>query len=158
MRRTSATRLFLGLAAFSVFGLLCSLPLIVIGYHGYVEHARRVSVLRSGESVLARVTRSHRINSRECVVQYQFSFAGSDYVGGEGECALVNSHPVGSQLVVRFTRSAPEESVAVGSNVWPDWIGISALIGMSLLGLGGLSAYAIFKEASGPASRRKSLR
>lgn len=156
MQRASATRFFRGLSALLLLGILCSVPLAVISYVGYLEHVRRIEILTTGESATARVTESYSgISSRGCAFKYQFLFAGNLYTGGEGGCGLVKSHPVGSVVTVRFARGFPENSLAEGADLWPGWIVVPILIGLSLLLLGAVVAYAMFEGVSRPRSQRK---
>ena len=158
MRQKPVARLIRGMAALVFLGTICALPLAFIGYLGYVEHNRRSVVLKNGEVAIGRVFESSQsISSRGCVFKYKYSFAGQNYTGGEGGCALVSDHQVGTSLVVRFIRDDPENSVAVGADLWPGWIAIPILLGFALIFAGGFMVFVIFSDVlRSPRRKRKS--
>ncbi|WP_372340560.1 DUF3592 domain-containing protein [Sphingomonas sp. BT-65] len=142
--------------ALGVLASILAFPLISIGYMAWVEHQRRVEVLSAGLSSSAIVTQSSDgWSSRGCSFTYRFRFGGRLYEGGEGGCSLVEGHPVGSTLSIRFDPNDPENSVAVGADLWPGWAIVPVLIAVSLLPLGGVFAYALITGA--PRSRRRKV-
>ena len=141
-----------GLLAFATLGLIAAVPLGFIGYLAQIEHDRRVTVMRTGLSASAIVTESFKGTSRVCAFSYHFSLNGNQYDGGQGGCPLVAKHPVGSRLSVRYDPQDPENSVAIGADVWPGWAIVPVLIGLSLIPLAGIFIYALVTNA--PRSRR----
>jgi hypothetical protein len=162
MRRHAFSKLFKGLAALARPAFFISLPLLFIWHLAVNEHERRVEVLRTGYTATSTVTQSYRsrfarFRSR-CVLRYQFQFNDQTYSGNEGACRLVDSHAVGSSLLVRFDSKDPQGSVVVGTtglDLWPGWAAVVLLIPLSLLPLGGIVLYAIIRDAFGKPKQRK---
>ncbi|MEO5706152.1 MAG: DUF3592 domain-containing protein [Alteraurantiacibacter sp.] len=157
MRPNAIKRLLKGLAALTVLGLIVSLPLALIGYAGLTERDRRIEVLNTGRSATAIVTESSKLTTRSCAFTYQFQSNGQIHIGGEGGCPLVSDHPVGSAVIVRFDPKDPENSVAVGADLWPGWSIVPVLLGATLLLLGCFFLYLVIWDAffAGKPSRSK---
>jgi hypothetical protein len=111
----------LGASAFLIF--LAILPLALIAHLAFKAHDRRIDVLASGQLTSAVVTRSHRHWTRGgCgIFEYKYAFRRVEYLGGEGGCPLIATHPVGSEVKIRFDPFDPETSVAIGAELWPGW-------------------------------------
>ena len=109
------------------------------------EHYRRLHVLNEGASVSATVTSSNDKGYRNlCLVEYQFQGSTTLHTGSIISCPMMDQHPVGSAIAVRYDPSAPDDSLAVGEVSWPPmtaaavllmsaWLFFVALIGFALL-------------------------
>lgn len=147
MLRRSNRKLFRGIGAVSFLMFLAAIPLGLIWYLAAAEYDRRVVVLNRGVAARAIVTESsHSLLGRSCRFRYRFSVDGVQHEGGEGGCPLVSSNPVGSYLQVRFDPKDPDNSVAIGADLWPGWVVIPPLVGLPLLLLAGVAIYAVTKE------------
>jgi hypothetical protein len=154
MRLGPIRQLVKGFGALALLALIISIPLVLIGRAAMIEHERRVEVLSTGIIASAVVTKSSQLTSRGCSFRYRFQINGLNYEGGEGGCPLVDTHPVGSSLTVRFNPREPHNSVAVGAALWPGWAIVPALLALPLLFLGGVVAYAIVRDALRSPKRR----
>jgi len=146
-----------GLFSFAILAILLSLPLDAIGYLAVKEHQRRENVLAHGNLATATIAEAKWIG-RGCAFSYIFVFRDKAYKGGEGGCRLVQTHPVGSSVSVRFFPSDPENSIAVGADRWPAWGIIPVLLALPLLLLGAVVFAAIVAEAFKAPSRKKRVR
>ncbi len=61
-------------------------------------------------------------------------------------------------MVVHFDPTDPEESVAVGADLWPGWAIVPVLLALPLLLLGGVSLYAVVQDALRKPKRGKARR
>ncbi|WP_432770878.1 DUF3592 domain-containing protein [Sphingopyxis sp.] len=148
MQRRSFHELFHGLGAVAFLLVLAAIPLGLIWHLAAAEHDRRVAVLNRGISASAVVTESApSFLGRSCRFQYRFSIDGITYEGGEGGCPLVDSQPVGSSLQVRLNPKDPQNSVALGADLWPGWVVVLPLVGLPLLLLASLAVYAVFENS-----------
>jgi hypothetical protein len=147
MRRGSSSRLFKGLLAVAALSVICAIPLALISYFASAEHVRRVDVIRSGKIASATVFESSSPLRGSCAFAYKFSANRRVYTGGDGGCRLVDNHPVGSSLTVRFDPSDPGNSVAEGGDLWPGWTVVPLLISLPLLVLAIIAIYAVFRNA-----------
>jgi hypothetical protein len=135
------------MGAVAFLTLLVAIPLGLIGCLAAAEHDRRVAVLNGGIGASAIVIESSQsFLGRSCRFRYRFSFGGVHYEGGEGGCPLVTSHPVGSSLQVRFNPEEPDNSVAIGADLWPGWIVIPPLVSLPILLLAGVAIYAVMRN------------
>jgi len=135
----------MGAATFLTF--LAAIPLGLIWYLAAAEHDRRVAVLNGGVAARAIVTESTpSLLGRSCRFQYRFSVEGVQHEGGEGGCPLASSNPVGSSLQVRFDPQDPDNSVAIGADLWPGWVVIPPFAGLAILLLAGLAIYAVLRN------------
>jgi hypothetical protein len=146
MPRRSFRKLLGGLGAVAFLLILVAVPLGLIWYLATAEHDRRVAVLNGGISASAIVTESSLLG-RSCRFRYRFSAGGVQYGGGEGGCPLVTSHPVGSSLQVRFDPEDPDNSVAIGADLWPGWSIVPLLVGLPILLLAGVAIYAVVRNS-----------
>jgi hypothetical protein len=134
----------LGAAAFLL--LLAAIPLSLIWYLAAAEHDRRVAVLEQGVVASAIVTDSYS-KGRSCRFEYHFSVNGVRYKGGEGGCPLVDSHPVGSSVRIRFNPEDPHNSVAIGAALWPGWAIVPLALGLPILFFGILFMFSAIRDA-----------
>lgn len=146
MPRRSFRKLLGGLGAVAFLLILVAVPLGLIWYLATAEHDRRVAVLNGGISASAIVTESSLLG-RSCRFRYRFSAGGVQYEGGEGGCPPVTSHPVGSSLQVRFDPEDPDNSVAIGADLWPGWSIVPLLVGLPILLLAGVAIYAVVRNS-----------
>ena len=134
------SKFFRGIGAVAFLTLLVAILLGLIGCLAAAEHDRRVAVLNGGIGASAIVTESSQsFLGRSCRCRYRFSFGGVHYEGGEGGCPLVTSHTVGSSLQVRFNPEDPDNSVAIGADLWPGWVVIPPLVSLPILLLAGVA-------------------
>lgn len=148
MWRRSYQKLFRGIGAVAFLALLAAIPLVLIWYLAEAEHDRRVAVLNGGIGASAIVTESSQsFLGRSCRFRYRFSFGEVHYEGGEGGCPLVTSHPVGNSLQVRFNPEDPDNSVAIGADLWPAWVVIPPLVSLPILLLAGVAIYAVARNS-----------
>lgn len=136
-----------GLASLIALALVCAVPLAGIWHAATVEHDRRAYVLKRGAATLAVVTESYwSLRHRSCRFRYIFLVDGVRFEGGEGGCPLVDTHPVGTTLSVRFDPADPAHSIPVGADLWPGWAAMPPLLALALLPLAGVFAYAIIRN------------
>ncbi|WP_366004772.1 DUF3592 domain-containing protein [Sphingomonas sp.] len=140
-------RLVKGFGALAFLGLIISIPLVLIVRAAMIERERRIEVLNTGVLASAVVTESSSgISTRGCAFRYRFQVNGSNFEGGEGGCPLVDTHPTGSSLSIRFDPRDPQKSVAVGAELWPGWAIVPVLLALPLILLGGVISYAIVRD------------
>lgn len=136
------------MGAVAFLTLLAAIPLGLVGCLAAAEHDRRVAVLNGGIAASAIVTESSQsFLGRSCRFRYRFSFGGVHYEGGEGGCPLVASHPVGSSLQVRFNPEDPDNSLAIGADLWPGWVVIAPLASIPILLLASVAIYAVARNS-----------
>lgn len=156
MGKRASQNVFKGLAALGLLTLIVFTPLVLIGYIARAEHDRRVQILNTGILTSAVVTHSFKgWSSRGCVFDYRFRFNGRLYEGGDGGCALVADHPVGSELKVRVDPGDPANSVAIGSDLWPGWSIIPLLLAPPLFLVGAVGIYAVLTSRQRGHRRRR---
>lgn len=158
MNQKSADRLK-GLASLFLLGLLCAMPLWLIWNAATVEHQRRSTVLQFGIETSAVVTESYwTFLHRSCRFRYVFAFGGRQFEGGQGGCALVDTHARGASLRIKFDPNDPNHSVPIGGDLWPGWAAVPSLLVLPLLFLGGVLAFVIWRNPVRAPKRQKRLR
>ena len=121
-----------------------SIPLVAIFLAAQRENAQREMALEHGILATATVTKSLKHRTwRGCTFRYEYTVEGRTYEGGEGGCSLVKGHPVGSLVEIRYLASNQAVSHAPGASMWPGWVVVPFLIGISLLFLFGVLVFAI---------------
>ena len=146
----------LGAATFLIF--LAVIPAAFV-WGTLAEHSRRERVLNQGETASAVVARSDdQGDKRLCKVEYRLNHAGSFYAGNVVSCELMERHPKGSLIEVRYEAGRPDQSLAVGDHLWPPMTVAAVLLSAAWLFVAVLIAFILGQTALSQVSSRTRLR